>query len=76
MPVSKYVLDSKREVWLWGLRAGTALLCVALGAGFMQGPYAASLTRLSFWMSGAALLCLPVLGWELSAPGTPEMCFA
>jgi hypothetical protein len=53
-----------------------ASLCVVLGAGFMQDPYAVSLLGLSFWMSGAALPCLPALGRELSAQGTPEMSFA
>lgn len=33
-----------------------ASLCVVLGAGFMQDPYAVSLLGLSFWMSGAASL--------------------
>lgn len=76
VPVSKFVPDNTREVWPWGLRAGMALLCVVLGAGFMQGPYAALSLGLSFWMSGAALPCFPVLGQELSAQGTPETSLA
>lgn len=76
MSVSKSVPDNKREAWSRGLRAGMASLCVVLGAGFMQDPYAVSLLGLSFWMSGAALPCLPALGRELSAQGTPEMSFA
>lgn len=56
-------------------RDGLAV-CVALGAGFMQGPCAVSLSGLSFWMSGTASPCFPVLGQELSAQGTPETSFA
>lgn len=76
VPVSEYVPDNKGEVWPLDLRAGTWPCCVwPWVLGFRQGLDASLLLCLSFWVSGTALACFPVLGRELSAQGTPEMCF-